>query len=126
MFNPYCRETKGCFNPTVRGEGGSGEGRGRRGCGCVGGVGADSVRLFSLYCHSVKAHTSRNTQPLGLRQLSCALKKWIHTPGGGIPVDTRRDEGDVSSALLVGIFVHLITCCVEREDCGALEDLQVI
>lgn len=22
MFNPYCGETKGCFNPTVRGEGG--------------------------------------------------------------------------------------------------------
>lgn len=30
MFNPYCGETKGCFNPTVRGEGGSGEGRERR------------------------------------------------------------------------------------------------
>lgn len=26
MFNLYYRETKGCFNPTVRGEGGSGEG----------------------------------------------------------------------------------------------------
>lgn len=39
MFNLFCRETKGCFNPTVRGEGGSGEGRGRRGCGWVGRVG---------------------------------------------------------------------------------------
>lgn len=24
MFNPHCRETKGCFNPTVSGEGGGG------------------------------------------------------------------------------------------------------
>lgn len=71
MFNPYCRKTKGCFNPTVRGEGGSGEGRERRGgvCGCVGRVGGDfflvrgSARLSLL---SVSADTSRNTQPLGL------------------------------------------------------------
>lgn len=28
MFNPHCRETKGCFNPTVSGEGGGG-GQGR-------------------------------------------------------------------------------------------------
>lgn len=42
MFNPYCRETKGCFKPTVRGRerggrvrGGTWE-EGRRGCGCVG------------------------------------------------------------------------------------------
>lgn len=51
MFNPYCRETKGCFNPTVRGSerggggwgwvGGGGVsvgGGGRRGRGCVEGV----------------------------------------------------------------------------------------
>lgn len=49
MFNLYCRETKGCFNPTVRGEGGSGEGHGRRGEGVVGvlegeGEGGDFVR----------------------------------------------------------------------------------
>lgn len=48
MFNPYCRETKGCFNPTVRGEGGSGEERGRRDCGCVIGVLGDFVRESAL------------------------------------------------------------------------------
>lgn len=54
MFNPYCRETKGCFNPTVRGEGEEREGQGRDvGGGVVGvlegwgwgvGMGGDFVR----------------------------------------------------------------------------------
>lgn len=38
MFNPYCRETKGCFNPTVRGEGEEREGQGRDVGGGVVGV----------------------------------------------------------------------------------------
>lgn len=64
MFNPYCRETKGCFNPTVRGEAGSGEGRGRRGCGCVGGVEADFVgesALLSLLSLSHSRHIEEYT-----------------------------------------------------------------
>lgn len=59
MFNPFCTETKGCFNPTVREEGGSGEGCGRRGCGCVRGVGNE---LHSPSCHSVTPPA-----PLGIR-----------------------------------------------------------
>lgn len=41
MFNPHCRETKGCFNPTVSGEGGGGQGRdvGGGGEGVVGVLG---------------------------------------------------------------------------------------
>ena len=49
MFNPHCRETKGCFNPTVSGEGGD-QGRdvggGRWGggcCGCVWGGGVGGI-----------------------------------------------------------------------------------
>lgn len=45
MFNPYCRETKGCFNPAVRVEGGSGEGRGWRGGGEEGVLGECGVIL---------------------------------------------------------------------------------
>lgn len=60
MFNPYCRETKGCFNPTVRGEGGSGEGCGRRDCGCVRGVGSDFVRE-SASAQSQQTHRGIHT-----------------------------------------------------------------
>lgn len=102
MFNPHCRETKGCFNPTVRGEGGSWEGRGSRGGGFVRVCrrGGERLlrgnRLLSPHYHSVTADTSRSTQPLGLWRVNRALTRRMHVLRGFTLVDAHtRIKGEV-------------------------------
>lgn len=89
MFNLYCGETKGCFNPTVRGEGGSGEGGGRRGGGVVGvldgrGVGGDFVResaRLSLLSLSHSTHTEEYTAAGIMTTELCSHTADVHTEG---------------------------------------------
>lgn len=86
MFNPHCRETKGCFNPTVSGEGGggSGEGCGRWGGGCCGCVGGDFVRESarpSLLSVSHSRHVEEYTATGIMTSELCFHAAEAHTEG---------------------------------------------
>lgn len=82
-------------------------------------------RLFSLYCHSVTADTSRNTQPRGLTQVNSPPKRRLHTRRGFIFIYTHRDKGDVYSIFCIINHIILLLCRECRVS-DAVGDLQAM